>query len=532
VKQLLSRRSPLVRVAAWPWRLAGRLHRDEQGTISMLTVFAVMLLAMLLGMVMNAGRAVDGKIRLQNAADAVACSGAGALARGMNTLAFTNHLLCEVFAMNAWLEEAQEQNAKRFVPRILSAWRQVGTVLAASSNSGLRRVGLAILEKVPLEQNVVDAFSAWAEAVSMQMLPVMRGILDQELIPQYQRAVLKYWPDVAQATAAEMAARHSVPELGRGAIRAELLWADMTPLLGGDTPFRTLPVADPQANTAVANEAREQRALFARWYLEQWNNDTLRFFRSGASREYGGSARLSMLYPLWRVITCGRLDDVLGRYYSNNLPMVIEENLRPRATTLPATPAIETATPINRNIELEKNYVVLGVVRWNALPQMLPKLFANPVPDDPLAFAEAHYFVPQRRLMWRKVTTGGDEASSGSGPGIPGFGGVPGEILDPPDVNTPSPGPGGGSGGDAGGEAGGTAEVEWVVVEEGADGLPADATWLPFFEQHRAVANNDSWTLFNQNWTARLTPAWQARLTELRAVGALSSAQLRTISVH
>ena len=43
--------------------------------MSIVSVFAVMFLAMLLGMVMNAGRHVDGKIRMQNAADSAAYSG-------------------------------------------------------------------------------------------------------------------------------------------------------------------------------------------------------------------------------------------------------------------------------------------------------------------------------------------------------------------------------------------------------------------------------------------------------------------------
>ena len=91
-------------------------HRDEDGTISILSVFAVLGLTMLLGMVMNVGRQVDGKIRMQNAADAAAYSGGVTLARGMNTLAFTNHLLCDVFANTALLREARDRNSESYVP--------------------------------------------------------------------------------------------------------------------------------------------------------------------------------------------------------------------------------------------------------------------------------------------------------------------------------------------------------------------------------------------------------------------------------
>ncbi|NQT39780.1 MAG: Tad domain-containing protein, partial [Planctomycetes bacterium] len=113
-------------------RFPGRLHRDEQGTISIISVFAVLLLTMLLGMVMNAGRRVDGKVRMQNAADAAAHSGGVVLARGMNTLSFTNHLLCDVFALTAFMREARDGNATAQSPEILESWSGVASVLETS----------------------------------------------------------------------------------------------------------------------------------------------------------------------------------------------------------------------------------------------------------------------------------------------------------------------------------------------------------------------------------------------------------------
>ena len=52
-------------------RIAGRLDvlpRDERGTISILSVITIFVLAVVLGMVVNAGRQVDEKVRMQNAA--------------------------------------------------------------------------------------------------------------------------------------------------------------------------------------------------------------------------------------------------------------------------------------------------------------------------------------------------------------------------------------------------------------------------------------------------------------------------------
>src|SRR5215470_9669509 len=106
-------------------RLIRALHRDERGSISLATVFALLLLTMLLGMVINTGRQVDNKIKLQNAADAATYSGGVVLARGMNSLAFTNHMLTEVFALTAFMREARDRHADPFIPDILAAWDRI-----------------------------------------------------------------------------------------------------------------------------------------------------------------------------------------------------------------------------------------------------------------------------------------------------------------------------------------------------------------------------------------------------------------------
>ncbi len=106
--------------------LPARMHRDQRGTISIVSVFTALLLIMLLGMVMNVGRQVDGKLRMQNAADAATYSGGVVLARAMNTVVFTNHMLCDVFAVTAFMREARDQNSASFVPSILKAWNKAG----------------------------------------------------------------------------------------------------------------------------------------------------------------------------------------------------------------------------------------------------------------------------------------------------------------------------------------------------------------------------------------------------------------------
>ena len=90
-------------------RFAGRVHRDERGTISIMTVFALFMFTILLVKIVNVGRHLDDKLRMQNAVDAAAYSGGVVMARGMNTLAFTNHLEAEVFALAAYMRTAQMQ---------------------------------------------------------------------------------------------------------------------------------------------------------------------------------------------------------------------------------------------------------------------------------------------------------------------------------------------------------------------------------------------------------------------------------------
>src|SRR5262249_22183589 len=100
-----------IRRSTFASHLAARLRalpRDERGTISIMSVVTIFSLTLVLGMVINAGRQVDEKIRLQNAADAAAYSGGAVMARGLNALAFSNHLEAEVFALVAYMRAGRD----------------------------------------------------------------------------------------------------------------------------------------------------------------------------------------------------------------------------------------------------------------------------------------------------------------------------------------------------------------------------------------------------------------------------------------
>ncbi|MBN2473597.1 MAG: Tad domain-containing protein [Pirellulales bacterium] len=422
--------------------------------MSIVSVFAVMLLTMLLGMVMNVGRQVDGKIRMQNSADAAAYSGTVVLARGMNTLAFTNHLLSDVFALTAFMREARDRNAQSFTPDVLAAWNNVAGMFAGSGFPKFRALGTAISAKVPMERALVNSYSDWANAASDRVLPLLEEILAEELIPKYQRAVVLTTPDIAQAATMEIALRNGRPDHGRGDMLG-VLWRASGQPVGGDYELTdpTLPVVDPQWDTMpdqsrYVARARRQRRTLAQVYLTRWNNQAMNFF------DHEG--KMSQFGRLWRAFTCGQLDHLLETEYPHtNLPYQIRSRGCP------------TCDP---NGYLERNFTFLGVVYWGKLPEMMPGVFENPLDSDTVAFAEVRMFVPRPRLVWQWRCPGCSSSVY--------VGGVPGDFqaLTPPEEEEP--------GGDG----------FWVV---GRQQVPTH------------------WDLLNQHWTCQLVPATQSTLPEI-----------------
>jgi len=439
-------------------RLPSRFNRDQRGTISIISVFAVMLLTILLGMVMNVGRQVDGKIRMQNAADAATYSGGVVLSRGMNTLTFTNHLLCDVFALTAYMREGRDRNAESYVPPILGAWENTGRTFSTSGFAKFDRLGSAILQKVPLEQNLVTTYGDWAATVSTMVLPLMETILAEELIPEYQRSVVEAFPDIAQMAVMEVARRNGEPDFGRGEMLGAF-WRSSGELVGGygEAADPTLPVVDPVLGAVpnrqeYARRARRQRSSLAHRYLADWNRQAMTIFdRKAKMCQYG---------RLWRSFTCGQLEHLLRvEYPDSNLPYQIRTKLS------------EVADPTGH---MEEEFTFVGVVYWRKLPEMMPGLFRNPAAGDSIAYAEVRMFIPRQRLVWSRYGRGGGATS------IP-IGGVPGDF---PDWNV-----GGGNDPDPDPRQG-----RWRVVRQG---LPVH------------------WDLLNQRWACQLVPATTPKLAEI-----------------
>jgi hypothetical protein len=76
----------------------------RQGTITLVTIMAILGLVVIIGFVGNAGHVVTTKVNTQNAADAIAFSSAQWMARGMNAVTATNHMLGEVTGLVVVIE--------------------------------------------------------------------------------------------------------------------------------------------------------------------------------------------------------------------------------------------------------------------------------------------------------------------------------------------------------------------------------------------------------------------------------------------
>jgi hypothetical protein len=423
---------------------------------------------MLLGMVLNVGRQAADKIQMQNAADSAAYSGGIVLARELNVMAFTNHLLSEVFALTAFLREAQARNSQGWVPSILAAWDEAAPSLVSSPFPKFAELGLAISVKTPLEREMVRTYSEWVGAVVPNVLPVMEEILRRESIPRFQRAVMSVYPQLAQAAASEVTAHATATSRGRGTL-VGVLWRTDGRLVGGDDEAMdpSLPVVDPCRSPSDMQTARSIRDELARHHLREWNNVML--------RDFDLHAKMGQFANLWRSFTCANLESLLAENPTANLPMLLQDE-----------PGV-TDERANSNEYLGRYFTFVGAAYWGQLPAQGPALFRNPftspdgLPADSVTFAAVRVYVPRARLVyWRE--------------------GTPLERLDS------------------------------VAREDAADALSEDCGCQPYADREydgreslppwmwrirREPGAIEEWSLRNQRWSAQLVPATHANLLQI-----------------
>lgn len=394
-----------------------RLHRDQRGSISIATVFSFLLLTMLLGMVMNIGRHADRKIKIQNAADAATFTGGAVVARSMNTLTFTNYLLCDVFALTAYLREARDRNAESLIDPILDQWEKTAPEFEDAPLTKFSELAAGIPSKIPLEKQLIKAFGDQNAAISEQMLPVVEEILGNEMIPQFQRALVEATPQFANEAANEIASRHGPLNVGlAGGYEPmhALMWRTDALEFGSETSsgLSQMPVADPLYDTTEYQSYYFQKNVKKRNYmayrfLRQLNHEMLlpldanlrqarwdnlvppdrKVFRNawGPYGYHNGAAKMSQFGNMWRGFTKAHLKQLLEveHAYSN----------------IPYAMRVDPLERTDQNAYLEKDFMFVGVTYWSPMEERMPGLFRNPLNADSVAFAQTQLFIPVGRFI-------------------------------------------------------------------------------------------------------------------------------------
>jgi len=423
----------------------GTFHRDERGAMTFVTLFTVLMLAFLLGMILNVCRLADAKIRMQYAADAATYSSGVVMARGMNSLAFTNHLLCDVFALTAFLQVGNTVNNEDYsdAPDDLALALADTYRLTGEQNFNIPDLPKNNWHDLPAalafggSQNrvMVETFSAWVKNFSDEVLPSLEMVLEDELIPKYQRMLTKTIGEMVQQTAHDVATRNiggNREGMSAAIWRTDGQETNAWQFGKEDTPPEIpsgLPVVDPvnspDSHSLSADfymrTARAQRDRLAKTYLAQWNNEKLLAFN-----HLDG---MSQFTTIWRGTTEKKLERLLKNNDvggDNNLLHVIwtprfmqeyaaelrsqgvsTEDLRPYLSFMLSAYA-EAGTPAfpepTRNDELRDCYMFVGVVKQKQFSPFMPSLFTNPLSsvsgEQRLTFAQGLLCLTVPRLTY------------------------------------------------------------------------------------------------------------------------------------
>ena len=333
---------------ALSFRLA-RLHSDESGVISLLTVFVMLGCTWLLLSMLNSAQQLDSKIRLQNAADSAGQSGVGVLARGMNAIAFANQLEADLLAGVAVMRGTQ------------------GTALANS----------------PLVQMVLPVFEQILSGQSGQLPP-------DRPIPAFRRDIVQEFPGLADEVTRDVARANGQwrgpnaannPDGPQGPLLVQL-WTTAGQAIGSgwedDPRTRTLPVIDPSplgqdaiylADPADAlRRGRRERGQLVNQYLHPWALDL-----AGGDQTLANQLVARAQRPLRLLLDT--------EYPDSNLPLILR-----------------SPSPGRRELEQDLMFVA---VSYRLHPGSAASImFRNPNARQApaMAFAQVHLFLPRHRF--------------------------------------------------------------------------------------------------------------------------------------
>lgn len=128
--------------------------KNRMGKITLLALIFLLLIAVLIGLVGNAGHAVNQKVETQNAADALAFSSTLWMARGLNTVTASNHLVGEATALSVLHEAIGGPELRLGLKKNTSENQQLDRILRSVSKSA--PIGRIPSPYVPLGLTNVD----------------------------------------------------------------------------------------------------------------------------------------------------------------------------------------------------------------------------------------------------------------------------------------------------------------------------------------------------------------------------------------
>lgn len=135
-----------------------RSVRARSGKVTIVTMFAILGLIVMAGFVGNAGHVVTTKVNTQNAADAIAFSSAQWMARGMNAVTATNHLLGESTGLVVVIEALGGPEADQNMEDYPTQPKTIDTVnrslTTTAPMNGLPVYGVTALR--PIDQKFVE----------------------------------------------------------------------------------------------------------------------------------------------------------------------------------------------------------------------------------------------------------------------------------------------------------------------------------------------------------------------------------------
>ncbi|NLE40097.1 MAG: hypothetical protein GX621_18935, partial [Pirellulaceae bacterium] len=371
------------------------------------------------------------------------------------------------------------------------AWNREAAKFAGSDIDKFERLGRAIPQKTPREQELVLRFSEWAAAAAELVLPVTEPILAERMIPEFQRALVAATPDMAQTAARGLAERYSAGSQGRRPMLGVLWLTSGLPVgSASDAWGRTLPVIDPVMDvlpdqSQYIDRARDQRRRHAARYLNHWNYDAMIVFDQ--------ESKMGQFNRLWRHFTCAQLNHLLNvEYPTTNLPHLIRTEWDPQWA-------------VDGTAHLDAEFTLVAVAYWDKMPELMPAVFRDPIDGDNLAYAQVRFFVPRNRWVWHwwEPTT---QRWAG------GIGGHRIQWPPPDDGSTPEPVP--------------RQPGEWRL--------------------YRSPGLSEEWNLLNQHWTVQLVPATTPMLATilqtpppvsgasvtLPNLGGMNTETITTISPH